>query len=417
MFTQANQTSKNREELISWYKSVRNYTTEICRRLETEDHVIQPTAEVSPPKWHLGHTTWFFEELVLVRFITGFVRFNANFNVLFNSYYKSAGKHWLQGERGHLSRPRVSEVLAYRSYVDEKLVELLNNDNVHSELYSLLEIGLHHEQQHQELLFMDIKVILGANPLQPAYLETLISKAPAVVEKWKHFDVGVYEVGHSEIDFAYDNEIPKHCTYIHPFAMCENTVTNGEYLKFINDQGYSTPKLWLSLGWDWLNDNNIQQPLYWQQEDDSWYEFTLHGRQLLDLNVPVSHISYFEADAFASWKGCRLPTEQELEIYLRDFTHDDFSKNNEASVLHPNFAGANTGQVWCWTRSHYSPYPGFVPYEGTLEEYNGKFMCNQFVLKGGCIATPEGHYRHTYRNFYQPQQRWMFSGIRLTKDI
>ncbi|NQY65386.1 MAG: ergothioneine biosynthesis protein EgtB [Alteromonadaceae bacterium] len=409
--------NNNPEALISSYKAVRNYTTEICSRLEIEDHVMQPTAEVSPPKWHLGHTTWFFEELILVRFLSGFERFHANYNVLFNSYYKSVSKHWLQGERGHLSRPTVSEVLAYRSYVDEKIIELLSCENDHSELYSLLEIGLHHEQQHQELLFMDIKVILAANPLQPTYLEASIARAPTVVDKWTSFDCGVYEVGHNEAGFAYDNEMPEHRTYIHPFAMCENTVTNGEYLEFIHEQGYSTPKLWLSLGWDWLNQNNIRHPLYWQRCDEFWYEFTLNGRQLLDLNAPVSHISYFEADAFANWKGCRLPTEQELEIYLRMSTDVHFENNKNEHALHPLLASANIGQVWCWTRSHYSPYPGFRPFEGAIEEYNGKFMCNQFVLKGGCIATPKGHYRHTYRNFYQPQQRWMFSGIRLTKGI
>lgn len=415
MFLVESKVTNNREEFIARYKSVRSDTTEICSRLEKEDHVVQPSAEVSPPKWHLGHTTWFFEELILVRFLPDFTRFNDQYRLLFNSYYKSAGKHWLQGDRGNLSRPTVSEILAYRAYVDSKFIELLQNGSLHPDIDFLLVIGLHHEQQHQELLYMDIKFILGANPLQTAYIETPLPKAPEVADKWKSFDEGVYEVGHNGEGFAYDNEVPQHKTYIHPFAMCENTVTNGEYLQFINEKGYATPRYWLSQGWDWLTNDQIQHPLYWQLHDETWYEFTLHGLQPLDLHAPVTHISYFEADAFASWKGCRLPTEQELEIYLRE--NPEQPAENGVKGFHPLSASSNVGHVWCWTRSHYSPYPRYKPFEGMLEEYNGKFMCNQFVLKGGCIATPPDHYRHTYRNFYQPHQRWMFSGIRLTKDM
>lgn len=403
------------EELICRYQTIRNYTTEICSRLEKEDHVVQPTTEVSPPKWHLGHTTWFFEELILVRFFQGFTRFNDQYRLLFNSYYKSAGTHWLQGDRGILSRPTVDDIMEYRAYVDKKMVEFLHMGNLHPDIDTILEIGLHHEQQHQELLYMDIKFILGANPISPAYIDKPLPKARVVVDNWKYFDEGVYEVGNHREGFAYDNEEPQHKTYIHPFTVSENTVTNGEYLQFINEDGYSTPRYWLSQGWDWLTNEQVQYPLYWEMVDDTWYEFTLHGKQLLDLYAPVTHISYFEADAFANWKGYRLPTEQELEIYLRKFP-EHVVADAEHSV-HPLSANSNVGQVWCWTRSHYSPYPNYKPFKGMLEEYNGKFMCNQFVLKGGCIATPPGHYRHTYRNFYQAHQRWMFSGIRLTKDL
>lgn len=405
----------NRAVLIAQYKAVRQASRDICSRLAIEDHTVQPTAEVSPPKWHLGHTTWFFEELILVRFVTAYVRFNDHYRKVFNSYYKSAGEHWPQQERGDLSRPTVAEILAYRQYVDDSLLDFLESTGNDPELDQVLVIGLHHEQQHQELLYMDIKVILGSNPLQPAYSETPPSTAKPITDKWKHLDEGVYHIGHGGGAFSYDNEAPKHKTYIYPFAMSENTVTNGEYLQFINDGGYSSSCFWLSQGWDWLGSHGVQHPLYWQQQDNIWYEFTLHGLHVLDLHAPVTHISYFEADAYANWKGCRLPTEQELEIYLSEFP--EYDEAEEPMSFHPHKADTKVGQVWCWTRSHYSPYPRYQAYPGMLEEYNGKFMCNQFVLKGGCIATPENHYRHTYRNFYQAHQRWMFSGIRLSKDV
>lgn len=409
-----------RVKRLNCYLSVRNDTTDICLPLAIEDHAVQPNAEVSPPKWHLGHTTWFFEELVLVKFMPGYVRCNEQYRLLFNSYYKSAGKHWIQGERGNLSRPTLDEVLAYRAYVDHHMQLFLQSDvedlAIQSEIDNVFEIGLHHEQQHQELLYMDIKCILGVNPLPTTYndicqTQTSVSKA---VASWQSFTEGVYKIGHNGDGFAYDNESPRHKTYIYPFAIANNTVSNGEYLQFINDQGYSTARYWLSLGWDWLAETQVKCPLYWLQEDDIWYEFTLHGRHVLDLNAPVTHISYFEADAFASWKGGRLPTEQEFEVYLQQ------TQSEQAPVTgrhQPHDTSEVVGQVWCWTRSQYTAYPGFEPYKGVLEEYNGKFMCNQFVLKGGCVATPLGHYRHSYRNFYQAHQRWMFSGIRICKDL
>ncbi|MCB1160152.1 MAG: ergothioneine biosynthesis protein EgtB [Leptospiraceae bacterium] len=412
--TLSGKASKTGEELLKEYLSVRQKTIHICSRLEKEDYVVQPCTEVSPPKWHLGHTTWFFEELILIKFFQSIKRFNEKFPLLFNSYYKSSGKHWLQGERGQLSRPTVEEVLDYRKATDDNISKLFLTYKNNPEIDLLLELGIHHEQQHQELLYMDIKYIFGINPLLPQYSEAPLVKAQKPVEGWKAFKEGVYEIGHHNPSFSYDNEGPRHKTYIHPFRISENTVTNGEYLEFIKDKGYSIPLLWLSEGWDWINNHNIHCPHYWFEMDDVWHEFTLHGHYPLDLNAPVSHISYFEADAFARWKGLRLPTEQETEIFLEGISEDPSLQNE---ILQPYSAETKVNQVWCWTRSQYSPYPGFQVCEGPIGEYNGKFMCNQFVLKGGCIATPYGHYRPSYRNFYKAQQRWMFSGIRLAKDL
>lgn len=405
---------EDRAALTYRYRSVRGYTLEICSCLENEDFIVQPTAEVSPPKWHLGHTTWFFEELLLVRFLPEYTRFNETYRLLFNSYYKSAGEHWLQGDRGILSRPTVSEIKEYRHYVDNYILEFLVAGELHSDIERILDLGLNHEQQHQELLYMDIKFILGANPLLPLYSDEPLPRSEAVADKWRCFEEDVYQIGHDQKGFAYDNEVPKHKTYIQSYLICEATVTNGDFLAFINDQAYAAPEHWLSLGWDWVEDNRIQCPLYWKKEGKHWYEFTLHGLQTLDLNAPVTHVSYFEADAFARWKGARLPTEQELEVYLNksEAKLSDGIINN----FHPSVSDDSHRQVWCWTSSHYSPYPRYQPFHGMLEEYNSKFMCNQFVLKGGCIVTPVSHYRHTYRNFFPPHQRWMFSGIRLAKD-
>ncbi|AOT08058.1 ergothioneine biosynthesis protein EgtB [Pseudoalteromonas luteoviolacea] len=410
--------------LINKYLRIRAYSTALCANLQVEDYTVQPIADVSPPKWHLGHTTWFFEEVILVKHMADYTRFHQGYRMLFNSYYKSAGEHWLQSQRGDLSRPTVDEVIDYRSYVDKQVVDFLSLANVDESVLSLLEIGLHHEQQHQELLLMDIKYILGCNPLSPVYcdqaLDTILTLEKA---QWCTFDEGVYEVGAIDSGFAYDNEKPRHKIYNYAFAISENTITNGEYLAFIQDGGYDRAEFWLSLGWEWLTDKKIAHPLYWKKIGKEWFEFTLHGLMPLDLNLPVTHVSYFEADAFASWKGVRLPIEQELEIYLSassacTVTPDSKKRSdNKTSMYHPVASDAHFGQVWCWTKSHYSGYPGYKPYQGMLNEYNGKFMCNQFVLKGGCVATPSDHYRHSYRNFYQPHQRWMFSGIRLAKDI
>lgn len=405
---------KSRDELLRKFTQVRKETIQICENLEIEDYVVQPCPEVSPPKWHLGHTTWFFEELILKRHSKSFSRFNKDYSVLFNSYYKSAGKHWLQADRGTLSRPTVEKIQTYRNYVNEEITNLLSTTEPSQEISSLIELGLHHEQQHQELLYMDIKYILGVNPTPPTYFSHPLPRAKKIPNSWEIFEEGLYEIGHGNLNFSYDNEKPIHKSYLSAFKIRENLVTDGEFLEFINDSGYLNPTHWLSEGWDWVNAHSIKSPPYWYREDKKWFQFTLHGSKELDLNAPLTHISYFEADAFASWAGLRLPTEQEIEIFLRK---SPTPEHENSHIHHPYHAGERTGQVWCWTKSHYSSYPGFIKYKGTLGEYNAKFMCNQFVLRGGCIATPRGHYRHTYRNFYGPHQRWMFSGIRVAKDI
>lgn len=404
-----------KENLITRFQRTRQKTIEICSHIENEDFVVQPNPEISPPKWHLGHTSWLFEEVILNKFKQDYAYFNAEFCVLFNSYYKAVGAHTIQSERGNLSRPTVAEVMQYRAHVDDQITALLTEGDLTQEALSLIETGIHHEQQHQELLYMDIKYILASNLLTTKYVSMPLNYAATPIQAWTSFDEGVVEIGYEGSDFSYDNERPRHKNYLYPFAISQSLVTNGEFLAFINDSGYTQAKYWLSQGWDCVNQQDIQQPLYWVMMDGQWHEYTLHGLAPLDLNKPLVHISYFEADAFANWKNLRLPTEQEFEVYLTS------SNNNETNLseqcLHPNDAHACTGQVWCWTRSQYSPYPRFKAFDGVLNEYNGKFMCNQFVLKGGCIVTPKNHYRHSYRNFYLPQQRWMFSGIRLAKDI
>jgi len=393
----------------------RERTEEICSLLETEDYVVQPMEEVSPPKWHLGHTTWFLEELILKKQIPSYQFHHPGFRKIFNSYYKGLGEHWVQGERGRLSRPSVREIFDYRAAVDDEVLNLYKQHSDSPDLNSIMELAINHEEQHQELLLMDIKNILGANPLLPAYSKKDNRHKKTYNEKWIEFPKGIYEVGADRRkNFAFDNETPVHKVYLNSFAISDHMITNGEYLHFIQDKGYAQPKLWLSKGWDWLKQRRIQAPLYWQKNDDEWMEFTLYGEEPLDPSSPVCHISYFEADAFARWMGLRLPTEAEFEICE---TEVGTSKSTTETYYHPLNPKTFQSQLWSWTSSHYSPYPGFKPFEGEVQEYNGKFMCNQFILRGGCFATPAGHYRKTYRNFYEPDQRWMFSGIALAKDL
>ncbi|MFW5432177.1 MAG: ergothioneine biosynthesis protein EgtB [Methylophilaceae bacterium] len=401
-----------KENLIKRLQTIRKKTVEICSHIENEDYIVQPAPEVSPPKWHLAHTSWFFEELILSKSKKDYTPFNAEFRILFNSYYKAVGAHTIQAGRGNLSRPTVSEVMQYRTHIDDQLKELLTQCDITGELLSLIETGIHHEQQHQELLYMDIKAILASNQLPTAYVSTQLKDAPPPAQGWTNFEEGLVEIGYDGDDFSYDNERPPHKNYLYPFAISQSLVTNGDFLAFIQDNGYAQAKCWLSQGWDWVNQERIRHPLYWIQSAEGWSEYTLHGLVPLDLNKPLVHISYFEAAAFANWKNLRLPTEQELEVFLAASTTDEYEND-----YHPNNAQAASGQVWCWTASQYSPYPRFKAFDGLLNEYNSKFMCNQFVLKGGCVVTPKHHYRHSYRNFYHPEQRWMFSGIRLAKDI
>ena len=388
--------------LIERFKETRAHSLELCENIHSEDMCLQVAPFVSPTKWHLAHTTWFFEELVLKQFKKNYQRYNEDFPFYFNSYYKSAGEHCPQSQRGEISTPTPEEIYCYRDHVDCEVLLFLKDQNLsqsaeeQSKLYKILEIGINHEQQHQELILMDIKYTLFSNK---NFISYGFKNEPAKLSKKENeYKEEVFKVGHSKSSFHFDNEFPAHKTYLQSFSISEDYVTNREYLNFINDNGYKNHKLWLSLGYDWVNENKITSPLYWLNDKDQWHEFTLNGLKPLDLDKPVSHISYFEADAFSKWSEARLPTEFEAEKFL--------SSSNQPQ-----------GYLWNWTQSHYSPYPGYREFNGMLSEYNGKFMCNQFVLKGGCFATPKGHYRHTYRNFYKPSDRWMFSGIRLAKDL
>lgn len=401
---------------LNKYLECRKRSINLCETLNIEDFVVQPTCDVSPPKWHLAHTTWFFEELFLIPFFKKYKIYNEKFRILFNSYYKALGPHINQAERGTLSRPTVSEIFKYRSYVDEQVQNFIMYDGLSTHAAKFIfEIGIQHEQQHQELILMDVKYILSANILETAYLKHEIPQAKVTEATWLEFKEGLYEVGYNGDGFSYDNETPRHKTYLYPFAMSSTLVTNKDYLEFIESKSYLKPKYWLSLGWDWVQTHSVNSPLYWFKKEGEWFEYTLHGIKLLDLHAPLVHISYFEADAFARWKGFRLPTEQEFEVYLE--LQSASENENQLDFLHPINAAANRNQVWCWTKSAYASYPGFKQFQGAVEEYNAKFMCNQFVLKSGSVVTPKEHYRDTYRNFFLPHQRWMFAGIRLARDL
>lgn len=385
--------------LKTLYTSIRQATEAICTKLQPEDYVAQPVAWVSPPKWHLAHTTWFFENFILKEAIPGYKIFDKDFHFLFNSYYETAGRHLGRDQRGALSRPSVDAVYAYRRHVDEAIVQLLSHP-IDEKFEKTIQLGLQHEQQHQELLVTDTKFIFSQNPLLPVWDEekTLDHLRQAEDLQWLEVPEGVYEIGFYGEGFCFDNELQLHKQFIHSIDIRSQVVTNGEYLEFINDGGYQNVRYWLSEGWEWLHTDRIEHPMYWYKQDGERYFYHLDGLKKLDLSLPLMHISYYEADAFARWKGLRLPTEFEWETAAR---------------LFPSFF---TNMVWEWTKSAYSSYPGFATDEGTIGEYNGKFMVNQMVLRGGSIATPEGHSRVSYRNFFHPQMQWQFSGLRLAKD-
>jgi|SRR5579871_779201 len=399
-------------KIVHLYQSIRQETRNICDRLEVEDHAIQPSAFVSPPKWHLAHTTWFFEEFLLKRKIDNFTPYNIDFNFIFNSYYNSLGEFIPRRKRGILSRPTVEEILRYRECIDSKILDIIDRNDLDEQEKFLIELGLHHEQQHQELLYMDIKYIL--NPNNIAYQKERPEQAKAARRSWQSFDENVREIGAAKNGFSYDNENPRHKIYLYPFLMSNTLVSNGEYLDFINAGGYENHEYWLSLGWEFINKAKIDHPLYWKYDNNKWYEYTLYGLAELDLNAPVVHINYFEACAFATYQQARLPTEFEMETFLDGQEHGEPSS---LSSIHPFDVAMPKRQVWCWTSSSYAAYPGFKALDGPFIEYNKKFMCNQYVLRGGAIVTPHSHYRDSYRNYYLPSQRWMFSGIRLAKDL
>ncbi len=416
------------DAIESHFSEVRAQTLRICKPLQTEDYVIQPVEEVSPPKWHLGHTTWFFENFILIPFKKGYKLFDNNYSYVFNSYYESVGARVLRTNRGNLTRPSVDEVMRYRSYVDEAMHELLGA-GVSDKVRQTIELGLQHEQQHQELLIYDIKYILGNNPLFPPYQNVLngsflstdgTGKLP---RNFITIDEGVYEIGHEGNEFCFDNELGRHKTYIHAFQVQDRLVTNGEFLEFINDGGYTKFQFWLSEGWEWIKSNAIQAPLYWYLMDYEWHAYSLNGLKRIDSQAPVAHVSFYEAEAFANWSGNRLLTESEWEIACKTLAPTIPGEANlmEKAHFEPRPARGNNyqfyGDVWEWTSSAYRPYPFFKAVEGALGEYNGKFMINQMVLRGGSAATPASHIRSTYRNFFPPHLRWQYSGIRLARDF
>jgi ergothioneine biosynthesis protein EgtB len=410
----------DRGGLITRYASVRRLTERLCEPLEVEDYGLQSMPECSPPKWHLAHTTWFFEMFVLAESESGFRPHHPRFGYLFNSYYDAVGDRWPRSARGLLSRPTVAEVYAYRRAVDERMARLIEtaDERVLAIVAPLLELGLNHEQQHQELLLTDVKHALGLNPLRPAYRVTPDEPpSPGTVSRWEECPAGVRRIGHAGGGFAFDNEGPRHRVFVENFSIASRPTTAGEFLNFVNDGGYDRPELWLSDGWAARQRNGWTAPLYWERTAAGWSAFTLGGPLPLNGSEPICHVSFYEADAFARWAGARLPTEAEWEVAAADRA----AAGNflDSGRLHPT-ADPGTGQwfgdVWEWTASPYTAYPGYQPTAGALGEYNGKFMCNQMVLRGGSCATPAEHVRATYRNFFPPDTRWQFSGFRLARN-
>ncbi len=403
--------------LTERYSAIRRVSEKLCEPLATEDHVIQTMEDISPPKWHLAHTSWFFESFLLRPSLRGYREYHPRYSYLFNSYYEAVGARHPRPERGMLSRPTVAEVLDYRRHVDAGMARLLEQEEA-PELAPLVELGLNHEQQHQELLVTDFKHILARNPLEPVYREREIETAadPGPLE-WRDYEGGVYSIGYAGEGFHFDNEGPRHDVLLEPFRLASRPVTNGEYLEFIEAGGYREPRWWLSLGWARVLEHSWDAPLYWTKRDGRWSSFTLSGARPLDEHEPLCHLSYFEADAYAAWRGRRLPREAEWEAAAAaESLRGNFA---DSGALHPTACAQRGGleqiygDVWEWTSSAYAAYPRYRPAAGAVGEYNGKFMCNQYVLRGGSCATPAGHVRASYRNFFPPEARWQFSGVRL----
>ena len=409
-----------KSSLVESYLEVRHTSLRLCTPLSVEDHSLQAMPDASPAKWHLAHTTWFFETFILSEHAQGYKPFRPAFRNLFNSYYNAIGDRPLRSLRHVLSRPSLDEVHAYRAHVDEAMAALLQKE-LPASVRDRIVLGLNHEQQHQELIVTDVKYGLWTNPLRPAYRERPTGVASPASQhsspEWHSFDGGLVLAGYDGDGFYFDNEKPKHDVYLNPFQLASRLVTNGEYLQFIEDGGYRKAQFWLSDGWDMVRVNGWSAPLYWEKRDGGWWNYTVEGMKPVDLNEPVCHVSYYEADAYAHWAGFRLATEFEWEAAARCcVTQGNFL---DSGALHPRTARGGKplsqmfGDVWEWTASPYVPYPGFRAAPGAIGEYNGKFMCNQMVLRGGSCATPQSHIRATYRNFFPPHARWQFMGIRL----
>ncbi len=404
---------------------VRRTTESLCEHVSAEDQMLQSMPEASPAKWHLAHTTWFYETFILKQHNPAYREFHPDFTFLFNSYYKQLGAHPNRDRRGLFSRPSLLEVLAYRKHVDEGVLLLISRSDSSSGIPGLIELGLNHEQQHQELIVTDLKHAFWNQPLRPGFQPHAVTQpisAQSARLAWFEYQGGIHDIGRRGDGFAFDNEGPRHRVYLRNFRLASRLVTNSEYLQFIADGGYSRPELWLSDGWDACLANGWTSPLYWEERDGLWFDFTCAGTRELNPLEPVCHVSYYEADAFARWAGARLASEVEWEVaaatlpitgnLLEDGRfHPVAAAGSESAVPEQIF-----GDVWEWTASPYVPYPGFRPVAGALGEYNGKFMCNQLVLRGGSCVTPRSHIRATYRNFFPPQARWQFTGIRLAND-
>ncbi len=431
----------NADSLLNAYVSTRSFSDQIVAPLSAEDCCIQSMDDVSPTRWHLAHTTWFFETFLL-REQPGYRVFDEQFSFLFNSYYNTIGEQYPRHRRGLLSRPSLQRIKDYREHVDEQMLRRLQNPGFADSFQELLQIGLNHEQQHQELMLTDIKHVLACNPTYPVYSAAPVADSLSnsiglqAPQAWFKISAGIYQIGHQGTGFAFDNESPRHTVYLHDCEICPSLVTCGEYLEFIQDGGYERPEHWLSLGWNTVREQHWRAPLYWRETDQTWQQFTLAGMHPIDGSQPVTHLSYFEADAYARWRGLRLPTEAEWEIACEQSIHhhqttslafaDELFAANQA--IHPtqahvvNLTNTNQlasfglmGSVWQWMSSSYAAYPGYRPPAGAVGEYNGKFMCNQYILRGGSVATSSNHIRATYRNFFPADTRWQFSGIRLAK--
>ena len=413
--------------LAERYAAVRALTADLVAPLSDADATVQSMPDASPAKWHLAHTTWFFETFVLRDRVPGYVLHDDRFPFLFNSYYEAEGQRHARHRRGMITRPSLDEVIAYRDHVDAALLDAF--PALPPAAQELVALGCHHEEQHQELLLTDILHLFSDNPCEPAIwpgARKLPVALPAPVG-WIRHGGGVVEIGHDQprleasgSDFAFDCETPRHPTLLTPHAIADRTVTNGEWAAFIADGGYADARLWLSDGWAWVKAEGIVAPLYWEQRDDVWTRFGLDGRRPIDPAAPVTHVSFYEADAYASWAGARLPTEAEWETAAAQYDADTGNYLDSAGPVEPRPSTGGPaffGDVWEWTGSAYRPYPGFKTIEGAVGEYNGKFMSGQFVLRGGSCATPRGHARASYRNFFYPHQRWQFTGVRLAKDI